>query len=96
MRMGRKYIRTASLKNRTEARIRSGEANYPQATIDMSPQSTVISIREAIFSGDNRRLKTQIQTLLTQSVSSFDTAGVKTAYKYGVIFSEKKVEVTVG
>ena len=37
--------------------------------------STAISIQEAIFSGDNVRLKSQIQTLLIQSVSSFDTAG---------------------
>ena len=42
---------------------------------NLIPQSTAISIQEAIFSGDNMRLKTQIQTLLTQSVSSFDTAG---------------------
>ena len=41
----------------------------------MIPQSTAIAIQEAIFSGDNHRLKTQIQMLLTQSVSSFDTAG---------------------
>ena len=42
---------------------------------NMIPQSTAIAIQEAIFSGDNHRLKTQIQMLLTQSVSSFDTAG---------------------
>lgn len=39
------------------------------------PQPTAISIQEAIFSGDNDKLKASIQTLLTQSVSSFDTAG---------------------
>ncbi len=39
------------------------------------PQSIAISIQEAIFSGDNTKLKSLIQTLLTQSVSSFDTAG---------------------
>lgn len=39
------------------------------------PQSTAVSIQEAIFSGDNKKLKDSIQTLLTQSVSSFDTAG---------------------
>ena len=39
------------------------------------PQSTAISIQEAIFSGDYARLKAQLQTLLMQSVSSFDTAG---------------------
>ena len=42
---------------------------------NLIPSSTAISIQEAIFSGDYARLKTQIQTLLTQSVSSFDTAG---------------------
>ena len=39
------------------------------------PQPTAISIQEAIFSGDNGKLKKMFQTLLTQSVSSFDTAG---------------------
>lgn len=42
---------------------------------NLIPQSTAISIQEAIFSGYNARLKAQIQTLLMQSVSSFDTAG---------------------
>ena len=42
---------------------------------DIIPQPTAISIQEAIFSGNNEKLKTLIQTLLTQSVSSFDTAG---------------------
>ncbi len=39
------------------------------------PQPTAVSVQEAIFSGDNEKLKVSIQTLLTQSVSSFDTAG---------------------
>lgn len=39
------------------------------------PQPLAISVQEAIFSGDNDKLKNAIQTLLTQSVSSFDTAG---------------------
>lgn len=39
------------------------------------PQPTAISIQEAIFSGDNKKLQKLIQTLLTQSVSLFDTAG---------------------
>ena len=39
------------------------------------PQPTAISIQEAIFSGDNLKLQKLIQTLLTQSISSFDTAG---------------------
>lgn len=42
---------------------------------NLIPQPTAISIQEAIFSGDNAKLKALIQTLLTQSVSSFDTAG---------------------
>lgn len=40
----------------------------------ISPAIT-ISIQEAIFSGDGIKLQRQIQTLLLQSVSSFDTAG---------------------
>lgn len=43
----------------------------------MIPQSTAISIQEAIFSGDNDKIKAQIQKLLLQSVSSFDTVGEK-------------------
>ena len=39
------------------------------------PQPIAISIQQAIFLGDNQKLKVLIQTLLTQSVSSFDTAG---------------------
>ena len=39
------------------------------------PPSTVISVQEGIFFGDNVRLKAQLQALLIQSVSSFDTAG---------------------
>lgn len=39
------------------------------------PLNTAISIQEAIFSGDNIRLKKLIEKLLLQSVSSFDTAG---------------------
>lgn len=39
------------------------------------PQNTAISIQEAIFSGDNVRLKKLIEKLLLESVSSFDAAG---------------------
>ena len=39
------------------------------------PQPTAISVQEAIFSGDNDKLKRTLETLLAQSVSSFDTAG---------------------
>lgn len=46
---------------------------------NLIPPSTAISVQEAIFSGDNARLKAQIQALLIQSVSSFDTAPVRTS-----------------
>ena len=39
------------------------------------PQSTAVAIQEAIFSGDNKKIQELLQTLLTQSASSFDTAG---------------------
>jgi len=39
------------------------------------PQSTVVSVQEAIFTGNNEKLKERLQTLLLQSVSNFDTAG---------------------
>lgn len=39
----------------------------------MIPQSTAIAVQEAIFSGDGERLRSLIQTMLMQSVSSFDT-----------------------
>ncbi len=39
------------------------------------PQSTAISIQEAIYSGDGVKLQMLIQTLLTQSVSCHDTSG---------------------
>lgn len=39
------------------------------------PPSIGISIQEAIFSGDNDKLQSSIQLLLTQSVSCFDTSG---------------------
>lgn len=42
---------------------------------DIIPQSTAVYIQEAIFSGDNRKLQSLMQRLLTQSISSFDTAG---------------------
>lgn len=38
------------------------------------PQATAIAIQEAIYSGDGGKLKVLIQTLLTHSVSCYDTA----------------------
>lgn len=38
------------------------------------PQATAIAIQEAIYSGDSDKLKALIQTLLTHSVSCYDTA----------------------
>ena len=46
-----------------------------QQLTDVIPQPTAVSIQEAIFTGDNERLKAQIQNLLEQTVSYFDTAG---------------------
>lgn len=37
--------------------------------------STVISVQEAMYIGDSDKLQQRIQTLLTETVSSFDTAG---------------------
>ncbi len=37
--------------------------------------STVISVQEAMYIGDSEMLQQRIQTLLTQTVSAFDTAG---------------------
>ncbi len=39
------------------------------------PQPTAVSIQEAIYSGDARKLQALIQTFLAESVSFFDTAG---------------------
>lgn len=39
------------------------------------PQSMAISIQEAIYSGDSKRIQALIHSLLLQSASSFDTAG---------------------
>ena len=39
------------------------------------PQTTAISIQEALYSNDAGMLKKQIETLLMRSVSSFDTVG---------------------
>lgn len=39
------------------------------------PQATAIAVQEALYSGNNDKLKASVQALLTQSVSFFDTAG---------------------
>ena len=67
------FMCEVSLPNREISLVYNKE--ILQRMADMIPQSTAISVQEAIFSGDGARLKAQIQTLLTQSVSSFDTAG---------------------
>ena len=41
---------------------------------DIIPQSTAISIQEAIYSGNSTALQKQLQKLLLESVSNFDTA----------------------
>lgn len=45
-----------------------------QKLSNVIPQPTAISIQEALFSGDNVKLKQTIQSLLVQSVSFFDVA----------------------
>ena len=67
------FMCEVSLPNREISLVYNKE--ILQRLENLIPQSTAISIQEAVFSGDNERLKKQIQTLLTQSVSSFDTAG---------------------
>ena len=67
------FMCEVSLPNREISLVYNKE--ILQRLENLIPPSTAISVQEAIFSGDNARLKAQIQTLLTQSVSSFDTAG---------------------
>lgn len=43
--------------------------------IDYIPQSTAISIQEAIYTGNAEALQTQMRQLLLQTVSVYDTAG---------------------
>ena len=44
-----------------------------QKLTDIIPQSTAISIQEAIYSGNSTALQKQLQKLLLESVSNFDT-----------------------
>ena len=67
------FMCEVSLPNREISLVYNKE--ILQRMENMIPQPTAIAVQEAIFSGDNARLKAQIQTLLTQSVSCFDTAG---------------------
>ena len=45
-----------------------------QKLMDIIPQSTAISIQEALYSGDTIRLQRQLEKLLLESASNFDTA----------------------
>ena len=45
-----------------------------QKLMDIIPQSTAISIQEALYSGDTIRLQKHLEKLLLESVSNFDTA----------------------
>lgn len=65
----------ARLWNISERRVSALCKAVTTSSAKSLPKPTAISIQEAIFSGDNGKLKTAVQTLLTQSVSSFDTAG---------------------
>jgi len=50
------------------------------------PQSIAISIQEAVFSGDNNKLKSLIQTLLMRPVNSFDTSGKNIYLEFMICF----------
>ena len=67
------FMCEVSLPNREISLVYNKE--ILQRLENLIPPSTAISVQEAIFSGDNARLKAKIQALLIQSVSSFDTAG---------------------
>ena len=45
-----------------------------QKLMDIIPQSTAISIQEALYSGDTIRLQRQLEKLLLESASNFDSA----------------------
>ena len=45
-----------------------------QKLMDIIPQSTAISIQEALYSGDTIRLQKHLEKLLLESASNFDTA----------------------
>ena len=47
--------------------------------------STVISVQEAMYIGDSEMLQQRIQTLLTQTVSAFDTRIFTTALCWGCV-----------
>lgn len=67
------YMCEVSLPNREIAFVYNKE--ILQRLSNIIPQSVAISIQEAIFSGNARKLKELIQALLLQSASSFDTVG---------------------
>ena len=62
-----------SLPNKEVAYVYAKE--ILQKLENIIPQSTVISFREAIYSGDGDRIRGLIRDLLLKSASSFDTAG---------------------
>ena len=67
------YMCEVSLPNREISLVYHKE--ILQQLNSIIPQAAAVSIQKAVFSGDKDRLKKKIQTLLTQSVSFFDTAG---------------------
>lgn len=67
------YMCEVALPNREIAFVYNKE--ILQKLTDMIPQSTAIAIQEALYSNDARRLQKEIQKLLLQSVSCYDTAG---------------------
>lgn len=67
------FMCEVSLPNREIAYVYNKE--IMQQMTPLFSQATSISIQEALYSGNAEKLKLQIQALLTQTVSSFDTAG---------------------
>ena len=67
------FMCEVSLPNREISYVYNKE--IMQKLTPLFPQTTSISIQEALYSGNAEKLKQQIQSLLAQTVSSFDTAG---------------------
>ena len=67
------YMCEVALPNREITFVYSKE--ILQKLVDIIPQSTAISIQEALYSNDAQRLQKEMHKLLLQSASCYDTAG---------------------
>ena len=71
--MGDGYMCEVALPNREIAYVYKKEI---LETLDaMIPQSTAISVQEALYTGNADELQRRLETLLLQSASCYDTAG---------------------